>query len=158
MTAKVKINGKRGGFALVDDEDFEKLNKWKWHKNIRGYVVGYVNRKKIFLHRFIVEVPKGLFIDHINHDPLDNRKENLRICTGRQNSYNQKPIRKNNKSGFKGVFWKENHKKWYAVIGIDNTKKYLGFFDDKVKAAKAYDNAAKKLHGKFASLNFNQRS
>ena len=95
--------------------------------------------------------PDNMEVDHINGDKLDNRKENLRVCTHRENGKNQK-ISINNTSGYKGVF--ANHKNWQAVIGVDGKPIYLGTYPSPEKAAEAYDVAAKKYHGDFANLNF----
>ena len=89
--------------AIVDDEDYEWLNQWKWkyHKDNYGYRTVKYN-KSIFMHRIINKTPDGLFTDHINREGLDNRKCNLRTVTRNQNIFNSKP-RKNNTSGYKGV-------------------------------------------------------
>ena len=99
-----------------------------------------------------MDAPKGLFVDHINHDGLDNRKSNLRLCTQRQNNQTQRPRGKTSK--YKGVYWNKRAKKFMASICIDGKKKSLGYFIDEVAAAKSYDKAAKKLFGEFAYLNF----
>ena len=105
-------------------------------------------------HRLIMGVtdPK-IQVDHINGNKLDNRKENLRLATPQQNSSNI-GIRKNNKSGYKGVCWSKRDKKWIASIYKNNKKQYLGCFDDIVEAVRAYDRAALELFGEFAWTNF----
>jgi len=93
-------------FAIVDDEDYEYLMQHKWHYSM-GYAsaeiyISPTKRKRLKMHRVIMKPPDHLVVDHINHDTLDNRKENLRICTKQQNEMNQK-IRINKESKYKGV-------------------------------------------------------
>ncbi len=157
-----KIPLTQGKFALVDDEDFARLNQQKWHINKnrnRFYAVRTVyypqnQQSNVKMHREIMKPPEGLQIDHINHNGLDNRKCNLRICTGSQNNWNGR-LHKNNTSGFKGVSWKKQSKKWVAQIRKHNHDTHLGYYFCIIKAAKAYDKAAIKLFGEFANTNFN---
>ena len=97
--------------------------------------------------------PKGMVIDHINHNGLDNRRENLRICTNAENQRNRGK-QKNNTSGYKGVDWRKDHKKWRARINKDNKTIHIGYYNIIEEAARAYDAKAKELHGKYAQLNF----
>jgi len=148
--------------ALVDNEDFEWLNRWKWHAHlnrrywyaIRADRLGQ-KRKTIFMHRLILEYHgfdlKGLDVDHINHDGLDNRLKNLRPATRSQNQQNQRPIR--GMSPYKGVSWNSGHHKWMAQISINSHQIYLGYFDNEKSAAKIYNQAALMLFEKFACLN-----
>jgi hypothetical protein len=110
-------------------------------------------RERIMMHRLIADMPEHLVCDHINHDGLDNRMANLRNCTVAQNSANSRSS-KNATSKYKGVSWNSERRKWVAFIKKDGTPFYLGAFEDEVQAAKAYDEAAKKLHGEYAKLNF----
>lgn len=156
MTKSIPLT--RGKFAIVDDEDFEELSKHKWYCSIAGYAIRsiYVGRKqqtKIWMHREIIHTPPDMQTDHINGNRLDNRRGNLRICTSCGNSKNRK-LNKNNISGFKGVAWDKKHKRWWVHIKTNGNQKHLGYFDDTVQAAHAYDEAAKKYHGEFARLNF----
>lgn len=156
---KIALGGKfgKGKFALVDDEDYEKVIKFKWYLS-HGYVVyqHYLCKdgKRIYswLHRLVMDAPKGMDVDHINRNKLDNRKQNLRICTHPQNLFNSKD--KGGSSQFKGVAWNKYHKKWQAYIGKDYKKYRLGYFNVEEDAAKAYDLKAKELFGEFAYLNF----
>jgi hypothetical protein len=152
----------QGKVALVDDEDFEYLNQFKWYANEwkRGklYAVRNVRKNKKYIgyesmHRLLTKNnDKKLVTDHINGNTLDNRKSNLRICTISENSKNRK-ISINNKSGFKGVKYIEKLNKYRAEI-YNNKKCYsLGYYIDPIDAARAYNNAAQKYHGEFAQLN-----
>lgn len=151
----------QGKVALVDDEDFELLNQWKWYANKKCgfcYAVRHFKAisgkrdKKSMLHRQIMNCPEGLEIDHINHNGLDNKKSNLRICTRSQNQPNQKA--KKHSSKYKGVSWHKASKKWQAMIVYNNRQIYIGLFDSEIEAAKAYDKKALELFGEFACLNF----
>lgn len=162
----VKIVAVSGGhYTIVDEEDFAWVNKIRWHATDSLYVqtnvrirpgrIGAFKCKK--MHRLLMGEPKGLFVDHINGDVLDNRKSNLRICKSIENSRNSK-ISKANTSGFKGVVWHKASNSWIAQIGIDiNSKRkmvHLGCFPLKEDAARAYDKAAREHYGEFARPNF----
>jgi hypothetical protein len=142
--------------ALVDDEDFEVLSKYKWYYK-RGYAMKttYLDEgKRIteFMHRVILGIMNDLHTDHINNNGLDNRRSNLRKCTVSQNQMNR-GIHKNNTSGYKGVMWHKLHKKWFSRIAINGKRYYMGEFKDKIDAARAYNEAALKYHGEFARIN-----
>ena len=94
-----------------------------------------------------------MHVDHINGNPLDNRKSNLRICTNAENQRNR-GVNKNNTSGYKGVCWAKQNKKWKARIKHNGKLIHLGYYKDKEEAARAYDKKAKELHGEYAYLNF----
>jgi hypothetical protein len=106
------------------------------------------------MHRDVLNPPDHLFVDHINHNGLDNRIANLRTATPQQNSYNRIHFRKNPSSKYKGVSFKKKEKKWTAQIRYDGKSKFIGTFDSEIEAAKAYDKAAKLYHKEFAALNF----
>ncbi len=152
----------QGQYAIVDPEDFERLNNHKWHVN-RGANTYYAcrfsrigkKRVSIKMHRQIINPPDHLFVDHINRNGLDNRKANLRPATRSQNSLNKSSIKtKPSSSKYRGVSWSKSQKKWHAQIGLNGKYKFIGYFDDEIQAAKAYDEAAKHYHKEFAVLNF----
>ena len=152
----------KGKIAIVDDDDYEILSKWKWHICAAGYASrkqkSYevtTTRKQIYMHRVINGTEDGFFTDHINGNKLDNRKENLRSVTTSENLRNKK-MPKNNKTGFKGVFnmgEKYMNRPWRAAIRIDGKTVFLGYFETSLHAAVAYDKSAKENFGEFARLN-----
>ncbi len=149
----------QGKFAIVDDEDFERLSKFKWFASKVGSGAFYAMRtireggcKRILpMQNAVMSVQHGVIVDHIDRNRLNNRRDNLRICTQAQNSCNRSMMR-NNTSGFKGV--SRHGKKWQSRIKLDGKSMFLGYFNTKEEAARAYDAAAVKFHGEFASLNF----
>jgi len=152
-----KIKLAKGKFALVDDEDYDWLNQWKWYANKIGhtYYVYHAQRigKKILkyaIHRIIMRPPFNMQVDHIDHNGLNNQKSNLRICNSAQNQMNQ--LKKNK---YKGVYIEKrcNKNLIRACIKINYTLRYLGYFKTEKEAAMAYNEAAKNLFGEFANLN-----
>lgn len=146
-----------GKWTLVDPDIAERFRSVKLHHNV-GYAYFSVRRDKwdyasVPLHREIMgvaDVPVSeIEVDHANGNRADNRRANLRLCSRAENSRNM-PAR--SVSGFKGVT--KNKHRWYALIQVDGVTHRLGSFTDPVIAARAYDEAAKRLHGEFAKLNF----
>lgn len=147
-----KILLSNGGFAIVDKEDFEYLNQWKWTRHNAGYAIRSIYKNGTrFMHRQILNTPKGMETDHINGDRLDNRRENLRMATHQENCRNMRPLK--NKSGYKGVQWYKRDQRWVAFLTVNDKHIYLGYFDDPKDAAEAYNKGAKKYFGEFARLN-----
>lgn len=155
------INLTQGQVAIVDDDEILQGRKYYYHK---GYAVRNIKlpngRKTIsYLHVEILETVLCRSLvddeecDHKNLDRLDCRKQNLRLATHGQNGRNV-PRYSNNLSGFKGVHWCERDHKWIAKIMVNKNRTNLGYFDDRITAAKAYDRAAIELHGDFARTNF----
>jgi hypothetical protein len=149
----------RGKFAIVDSEDCEWLSKFKWNAHERGrtwYARRVASAKTVFMHRAIMEhhgydLTSGE-VDHINGDGLDNRKSNLQVISHAENIRKSR-VQKNNTSGYRGVSWHKGDCRWRVYIEVDNIRKYLGSFKNKIDAALAYDKAAKRYFGKFANLN-----
>jgi hypothetical protein len=149
----------RGLFAIVDADDYERLAAHKWYadeKKGKFYAARTYNRKKIHMHHEIIDVPPDFLCDHINHNTLDNRKCNLRVCTPAQNARNRLPSR-NCKSSYKGVSWHKGSRRWAAEICYNNERIHLGYFDYEQDAAIAYDDMAIELFGPFACLNCHYR-
>lgn len=156
MTKEIELT--KGQVALVDDDDYEWLSLYKWHAawqpGLKGYYamrsqhISYKNAKQkvktFYMHREIMTPPKGRSIDHINHDPLDNRKENLRVVSHRQNMQNRK---RKTSSKYPGVCWDKENNKWRAGIYVDGKHICLGRHKSELKAAKAYENALHSLVG-----------
>ncbi|MCK9282549.1 MAG: HNH endonuclease [Melioribacteraceae bacterium] len=159
-----KIKLTQGKFALVDDEDFEYLNQFKWcaHKAFDNYYairhVTIDNRQReLQMHRVIMKTPKGKVTDHIDHNGLNNQKSNLRICTARENCCNSKPIL-GGSSKYKGVSFdtcraKRNWASWKVSIRNGITQISVGYFKTEKEAALVYNEKAKELFGEFAYLN-----
>jgi len=152
----------QGQVAIVDEFDYEWLNQWKWHAvKMRGGMkaarhIPKSGGRKIYMHRQIMAAPVGMDVDHRDHNTLNNRKENLRVCTTAQNIQNQLPSR-GETSGFKGVTWDKRDRKWKAYIRIKGRQKFLGYYDDEIEAALVYDTAARRVFKEFACCNFPQQ-
>ena len=151
----------QGYETIVDAEDYEELNKYKWY-----YCIGYAarveckngKRKPIYMHRIILGLGFGDKHqgDHINHNKLDNRKINLRTVTHQQNAMNGLP-HKDGTSKHKGVGWHKGIRRWTARISVNRGQKHLGCFIDEDDAARAYNKAAEELFGEYAGLNNRNR-
>lgn len=147
----------QGKFALVDDEDFERLNKVKWYCSKNGYAVRSAKKPNSewtvlrMVHEIIGKPPRGFLVDHIDGNKLNNRKSNLRFCTPSQNLMNKgKP--ESNTSGYKGVSWDKVNKKWKAEIKVNGKSKTLGRFLTPKIAYKIYCEACIYYHKEFARL------
>jgi hypothetical protein len=151
--AEIEVSGSRVA-ALVDDEDYPLLSRYKWSLDGKGYAktnfhIGSVNHT-IKMHRLITAATKSFQVDHINQNKLDNRKDNLRLCNNRQNQGNM-PKRKGGSSKYKGVHRKDG--KWQARITTGSKRISLGYFLTEEGAAQAYNEAAPTYFGEFAYLN-----
>lgn len=143
---------------LCDDQDLAELEQHSWCARQQGtnwYALTNVRKKgrktMISAHRLLLHPPKHLQVDHINHNGLDNRRCNLRVCTRQGNQQNR--IAQIATSEFKGVSWHEHSKKWLARIKVDKRIHHLGMYESELHAARAYDIAAKKHHKEYAYLN-----
>lgn len=139
----------KGNFFLIDKEDYEKISQKRWHLADNGYWVNG-ERTRDLLHRYIMRPPKNQVVDHINRNPSDNRKNNLRICYQYQNTINQK-IRSNNTFGICGVSYDKRSGKWEAHIKINKKKKSLGLYSTLQEAAKARYEAEDEYYGEFVN-------
>lgn len=138
--------------TIIDSEDWPKVKGKKWCLSRHYVVTKKVKGESAYLHHHILGEPaSGQEVDHINGNKLDNRKLNLRFCSRTQNCHNTKR-HCNNRSGYKGVF--KQRSKWAAQIKIPNEKNiHIGTFETPELAAKAYNEKAKLIQGKFARLN-----
>lgn len=147
----------KGKVCLVDDEDFENLNQYKWHL-CSGYAarsVGYKdNKHMLYMHRVILNITNSkIYVDHKDSNKLNNTKSNLRTCTQSQNGANARTPSMKKTSKYKGVYFDKSRKKWTARIKVKYIGKFLGRYDTELEAAKAYNKAAFEIFGEFARLN-----
>lgn len=149
-----------GKTCLIDESDYEMVSQYTWRElkvRRRSYATAYAGYsngqpKIIYMHRLITNPEEGMVVDHINHNGLDNRRDNLRVCTQSQNICNHNRKRSNSNSGYVGVSKKPRG--YQAHITIRGRYINVGFFQDAEEAARARDEAAIKYHGEFAYLNF----
>jgi len=152
----------RARIALIDDQDADRICVRKWSLCVfRGsrtaYAAAWIDGKFTLLHRYLLEMSNpAIFVDHVNGCGLDNRRANLRICTHAQNRRNSRITRtyrgKPKSSRFKGVSLTNG--RWLVQVQADGRKVHVGRFSTEEDAARAYDFAARKLHGEYACLNF----
>lgn len=150
----------RGLEAQVDDDDYEYLSQWKWAADNNNYPVrserrsetGRKHRKLIRMYRVILNAPDNMQVDHIDVNPLNNQKSNIRLATRSENMRNRKTS-KSCKSGFKGVWWNPKRQRWIAYIKYNNRSVVLGRYNNKLQAAHRYNREATKLFGEYARLN-----
>ena len=137
--------------ALIDLEDADKVKNYKWRINDKGYVITDIVGGlggKTRLHRLIMDCPDDMVVDHINHNKLDNRKSNLRICTQQQNCTNKSKTSKNT-SGAVGVCWEKRRKKWFAQITHNQKNIFLGYYNTKEEATEARKQAEIEYFGEY---------
>lgn len=148
--------------AIIDSEDFNRLSQYKWAVTRSRDQAPYAQSSvkcittgkfiSIRMHRLLLNCPKGMEVDHINGNTLDNRKSNLRVTTRGENAKNRKVQR--NKTGYKGVFINNRGQGYSARIQVDGKRINIGTYKDPLDAAKAYDNAALLYHKQYAKTNF----
>lgn len=152
-----------GLVAFVDPEDVDLVTPYNWRpRTIHGvtYATAYVpeswqerRQRETFMHRLIMNAERGQTVDHRNGNGMLNTKANLRLVTPVQHSYNRAAHRSGT-SQYKGVSWHTRRGKWVVQIRYDGKHHFIGYFDDEVEAALAYDEAAKRGQGEYARLNF----
>lgn len=143
---------KNRGFVKISPEDETNVKKYKWRLSTFGYAVSSsrINNKHVMMHRLILQVQKGIFVDHINGDKLDNRRSNLRVANNKQNIQNQKP-----KQGYvKGARFHKSSGRWWAFIRINKKLIQIGAYATEEEAARAYDSAALYYFKEFARPNY----
>jgi hypothetical protein len=148
-----EISLTQGKVALVDDEDFDQLNQFKWfaHKNKNTFYSERVSQRingkqrSICMHSVIIGTGIGFVTDHINGNGLDNRRVNLRIVTNRENCQN---LHIGKSSKYPGVSWNKVHCKWQSAVRISGMRKHLGYFINEIDASKAYLSSTPRQPGK----------
>jgi len=150
----------QGQVALVDDDDYEHVMKYKWcaswHKNTQSFRAhGTVDGENVLLSRFIMGANKSEIVDHKNMNTLDDRRSNLRICSRSQNQCNRAKPNSKSSSKYKGVYHdkREGRGQYTAYINLHGKRKHLGCFAKETDAAVAYNEAAQEIHGEFARPN-----
>ena len=154
-THKISLGWRK--YALVDCEDYHKIQKYRWHRvmparNKVSYAQTYRNGKSAYMHRMIINAQKGYEVDHINGDGLDNRRKNLRQCKHIENLSNTRK-RGQGSSKYKGVHFNKKNGNWLSAITFKGSTYHLGVFPTEQDAARAYNVKAKELQGEFAYLN-----
>jgi len=158
LLRKIKLT--QGKYALVDDADYDRINKYNWYFTHYGYAARKTPKAErdkgrasvIYMHREILNAMEGSDVDHVDGNRLNNQSNNLRICSRSENLRNQRKA-KNTTSKYKGVCWQERDKKWQVYIYHGKKNHYLGYFDKEEDAAGAYNEEAIKHHGEYAYLN-----
>jgi len=141
-----------GQYAYVDAADYEWLSQYHWQVYAGGYAARLEKRKVIYMHREIMKPPQGMVVDHIDGNKASNCRFNLRVCTPTENRHNQGK-RRGASSRFKGVGYDKIRGKYYAKFAHYGQSMWLGYFDDEVEAARAYDRKAVEYCGPFARVN-----
>lgn len=153
----------QGKETQVDDSEFDGLSRWQWKarkKEPRGSWYAYRHEKvdgkwrNVSMARQIMGEPAGKLVDHKNGDTLDNRRENLRVATNAQNQHNQRRLRSDNTTGYKGVWFHRVTGRWGAQIQVGERHIQAGYADTPEGAARIYDTAARHYFGEFAAPNF----
>jgi hypothetical protein len=150
---KMKILEVQGKEILVDDDTYQWAKHFKWQLGNRGHVYIHQSKSYVWLHRVVMDTPEEMLCDHINRNPFDNRRANLRNCTKAENSTNR--TIKLGKIKYRGVYKTDRIANPYrASIQKEGKRVSLGMYPTPEEAALAYDKAAKELHGVYAELNF----
>lgn len=144
-------NFKQIAISITNKEYLDLIIKYKWCLTADGYVMSYKDKSYLYLHRLLTNAVKGEYVDHINHDILDNRINNLRKCTNSQNLQNHTKLASNNTSGVTGVYWIKSKNKWRSEIAVNKQKFHLGYYINLQDAIKAREEAEDKYFGEFKS-------
>lgn len=148
-------------FVIVDEADVAKVGSVNWHAQVEpnGRIIYAVRSqktngksKKVYLHRLIMAAKPGQYVDHKDGNGLNCQRSNLRLCDQYQNGANSR-LSRNNTSGYKGVSWEKVYRRWAAYIYSHRKKIVIGYFDNAIDAARAYNDKAVELFGEFAKLN-----
>lgn len=152
--------------VLIDKEDVDKVKRYTWHASYQKDIANYyieTNKKisggkfMLFLHRYLMDAKDSLTIDHINHNTLDNRKLNLRVCSQKENNLNQAELRRNNKTGYRNISWQKSCEKYIVTLMIDGKNKTIGRTSSLDDAVKMRDKA-KRQYGVKSVYNFKRLS
>lgn len=135
-------------WTCIDLDDLALVIDRPWFKHPGGYA----SNRHGLLHRALLKPPKGMEVDHINRDKLDNRRSNLRVCKPSNNQHNRPGV-KGSKSGFKGVSLHNKTGLWRARLMVNWKEKSIGYFQDKYDAATAYNFAVAEFYGQYAVYN-----
>ena len=153
MSKEISIT--RGQIVIVDEQDYEELSKYKWYL-IDGFAARTIKkdskRTTIYMHRVIIDAPMGVSVYHVNHNKLDNRRENLHLVKGSARMHRRPSVKHSSK--YRGVYWCKDKRKWIAEIKVYKKQIRLGRFEVEKDAAMAYDEAARKYYGSLARTNF----
>lgn len=149
MAKKVPLGN--GQFAIVDDEDFELVSRYKWHTMASKDKSHIYAASRLRMHRLIIDAPPDMFVDHINGDTLDNRRCNLRLCTNAQNQQNTGS--RGGSSRYKGVSFNKKSGKWIGAFLFEGRRYYCGLWDSEDDCARAVDKKRGEVCGTFASKN-----
>lgn len=147
---------KPGKILKFDYNDYARVNRYKWCcSGNKKYAVAHVDGKVVYLHRYLLTPPDGVFVDHKNINGLDNRRENLRLCIKSENQINRRVPRRGK---YRGIQPQAGSSTFRAAIRFKCIRHHLGSYATEEEAAEAYDRAAIKLHGQFAKLNFPEKN
>jgi len=145
------IRTSAGKSIFVDTEDLPLLSAFTWCVGGTGYAMSRTGGSATLMHRLLIGAPRGMFVDHIDGSPLNNRKGNLRVCRKQQNEFNTK-VRRDNTCGYRGVC-PSRRGKFRAYINLNGKQESLGEYLRPEDAARAYNKRAVELFGEFARLN-----
>ena len=157
----VIISLTQGQETIIDLADWDLVKDYRWYAHWEDntfYVLtnvysAYTVQQKIRLHRLLLAAPKGVLVDHVDRNGLNNRRNNIRLVTSLENRCHSVG-QKGSRSAYKGVTWNKQSRKWQSGIMLHGQSRHLGLFNDELDAAEAYDEAAIELFGEYALLNF----